>query len=199
MPSELFELADRFLPSYLLPGTRRRLLEQIDSFPHTRGYYSAISTPDYLQGDGWTGFIVFNFISGERRSVRGLVISNSCDVAAENSTVSGQRVVFAPVIRLERFEALLKTSDRTEQQVQSTIDALKKQHINNAFYLPQCAAIPESLILLDDLHSVPLDYFWAAEKTRLFRLSDFGFWLFLLKLSIHLTRLHEEVERGELA
>ena len=35
---------------------------------------------DMLQGDGWRGFQLFMFDTGKRRSVQGLVISNSCDV-----------------------------------------------------------------------------------------------------------------------
>lgn len=195
MTDDLLELADRFLPSYLLPGARSQLLAQINDFPHDKGYYSAIEDPDVLQGDVWHGLVVVNFDTREARSTRGILISNSCDISVDNRAIEGQGLVFAPTIRLDRFADLLRQSGRDDEQVNSTLDRLKKQHINNAFYLPGFGEQPESLVLLDNIHSMPLNAFWALEKTRHLRLSDFGFWLFLLKLSIHFTRLHEAVRR----
>lgn len=197
MAPELTELAERFLPSYLFPEARRQLLDDINAFPHNRGYYTNIGQPAYLQGDGWTNFIVLNFDTGERRPVSGIVLSNSCDIVPDNRTVAGQRVVFAPIINLHKYINLLRASGRDDQQIDSTVGRLVKQHVNNAFYLPAFGQMPEGLVLLDDLHSEPLEYFWtAANKQRLIRLSDFGFWLFVLKLSIHFTRLQEEIQRG---
>jgi hypothetical protein len=195
MADELWELAERFLPAYLLPGARSQLLAQINDFPHDRGYFSAIDSPKYLQGDVWEGLVVINFETRDARATRGILISNSCDIAVENRAVEDQGVVFAPAIQLGKFADLLRHSGRDEEQVRSTLERLKKQHINNAFYLPAFGDQPESIVLLDNLHSMPLKAFWGVEKSRLLRLSDFGFWLFLLKLSIHFTRLHEDVRR----
>ena len=50
-------------------------------------------------------------------------------------------------------------------------------------------------MLLDDLHSMPIElHGQAAEK--LFTLSMAGFYLFVLKLSVHFCRLHENVDRS---
>ena len=53
----------------------------------------------------------------------------------------------------------------------------------------------ESSALFGDVRSQPLDHFMAGDRSLLFRLSDFGFYLFLFKLSIHFTRMLEGVER----
>jgi len=196
MPSDLLALAEQFLPAYLLPGAREQLLKQINEFPHNRGYYASINEPEYLQGDRWSGFIIFNFDSGERKEVKGLIISNSCDINRNNNTVPSQRVVFAPVIRMAAYIDLLKADGRDEARIETMVDRIKKQHVDNVFYLPEHGDLPDALVLLDNLHSEPLAYFWAAPKNRISRLSDFGFWLFVLKLSIHFTRLREEVQRG---
>lgn len=196
MPSDLLALAQQFLPAYLLPGAREQLLKQINEFPHERGYYTSIDDPAYLQGDRWSGFVVFDFDSGAKREVKGLIISNSCDVSPNNSTGPGQRIVFAPLVRMSAYIDLLKADGRDEGRITSMVDRIKRQHVDNVFYLPEHGDAPAALVLLDNLHSEPLASFWAATKTRITRLSDFGFWLFVLKLSIHFTRLREEVQRN---
>ncbi len=50
-----------------------------------------------LQGDGWREFQIFKFHTGERSSVRGLVISNSCDVDPDNQRDIPARIIFAPL------------------------------------------------------------------------------------------------------
>jgi hypothetical protein len=63
-------------------------------------------------------------------------------------------------------------------------------------YLPANPEVmPESVALFSDARSHPLDDFLARERSLLFRLSDFGFYLFLFKLSIHFNRMLEGVER----
>lgn len=192
---DLAELAERFLPSYLLPNARAELLKHLTEFPHNRGYYSIAPAQEQLQGDGFTNFVIFNFHTAERKSVKGLVLSNSCDIAAPNTTVEDQRITFAPIISVQKYADLLRASGRDQERIESTLGRMRKQHLNNVFYLPPYGEFPESLVLFDDLHSEPLSYFWSASKQRLLRLSDFGFWLLVLKLSIHFTRLHEEVQR----
>jgi hypothetical protein len=196
MAEDLAQLAERFLPTYLLPGDRGRLLDAINSFPHERGYYTDLEQPTYLQGDGLTRFVVFNFFTAERKEVLGLVLSNSCDISPDNRPDPAQRIVFAPIIKLRRFAELLLRNGRAQAQVDSAMERLRRQHDNGAFYLPAHGSMEDSVVLLDDVHSEPLDHFWNANKHRVVRLSDFGFWLLTLKLSINFSRLHEEVTRG---
>lgn len=57
-------------------------------------------TEEMLQGDGWRGFQLFMFDPGDRRSVRGLVLSNSCNVDPDNPRDVPARVVFAPLVNV---------------------------------------------------------------------------------------------------
>lgn len=67
------------------------------------------------------------------------------------------------------------------------------------FYLPNISGLGEEAIaLLDritncDLQKLDLD---RLMESRLFTLSDYGFYIFLFKLSIHLTRIREGVSRS---
>jgi hypothetical protein len=62
-------------------------------------------------------------------------------------------------------------------------------------YLPADGLLDEDHVaLLDDLYSMPVAvHRQGAEK--LFTLSMAGFYLFVFKLSVHVCRLHEDVDR----
>ena len=67
------------------------------------------------------------------------------------------------------------------------------------FYLPPGLRLEEEWIALFDKvvnHNANALNFNELLKNRLFTLSDYGFYLFLFKLSIHFTRLREGVVRG---
>ena len=67
------------------------------------------------------------------------------------------------------------------------------------FYLPKNSALGEEAIaLLDRINNCDLQKLNLDELTgtRLFTLSDYGFYMFLFKLSIHLTRIREGVQRN---
>ena len=84
---------------------------------------------------------------------------------------------------------------QTPQQLASIAEAIKGQQVTSLMYLPAVGGIMEpSVGLFDDLRAQPLDNFRANERSKLFCLSDFGFYLFLFKLSIHFTRMLEDVE-----
>ena len=71
-----------------------------------------------------------------------------------------------------------------------------KQVGANIFYLPSMSCGPdESIILLDGIHVQPMDMFTNDSRKRLFRLNQVAFYAFLLKLSIHFTRMQEGVKR----
>ena len=67
-----------------------------------RGYFIPAGSDGYktemLQGDGWRGFQIFSFKSGNVNAARGIVLSNSCDVSAENARVLPPKLTFAPIV-----------------------------------------------------------------------------------------------------
>ena len=66
-------------------------------------------------------------------------------------------------------------------------------------YLPRGKRLKyDAIVLLDRLNNCPAEIIRKEmiEKQRLFTLSNYGFYLFLIKISIHFTRIREGVDRG---
>ena len=125
-----------------------------------KGYYIAnardVNTDAILQGDGWRGFQFYSFETGKKSEVRGIVLSNSCDISKENERDLAPKIVFAPIIKLSAIEARLKNNNLAEDAVKAKIEAFKCQSVTNIFYLPAGAQLDEDYVaLLDDLHSMP--------------------------------------------
>lgn len=150
-----------------------------------------------LQGDGWRGFQLFIFESGERRSVRGVVLSNSCDVDPENPRDIPARVIFAPLVKLAVYEALLGQSGIDAAKIEAKIAAIKAQKTTNVFYLPASGTLAEDYVVrLDEAHSMPVTaHIGSGDREKLFTLSNTGFYMLVLKLSVHFCRLQEQVNR----
>jgi hypothetical protein len=186
-----------YLPQYLSPARQADLWNELRSFPNNRSIYTTrVVEPDLLQGDGWRGFVAIDFHSSARKVVSGLVLSNSCDVSASNRRALTPNITFVPLTRLERYVGRLHAGGQTAEQSESVVTAIKRQEVTSLMFLPaQGDIMPDSVALFDDVRAQPLDHFRAGERSLLFRLSDFGFYLFLFKLSIHFTRMLEGVER----
>lgn len=67
------------------------------------------------------------------------------------------------------------------------------------FHLPEYPRVmPESIIYLDrivNITNTEIDRFSLPDR-RVFTLSDFGAWFLALKLSIHFSRIQDQVARG---
>lgn len=151
---------------------------------------------EMLQGDGWRGFQIFSFSSGDRSAVRGIVLSNSCDVSSENKRDFPPNVTFAPIVKLSKIKALFEKHLLGPERIETRLQAIRSQSITNMFYLPAEGPLEEEHVaLLDDLHSMPVEaHRPTAEK--LFTLSPVGFYLFVFKLSVHFCRLQENIDRS---
>lgn len=150
-----------------------------------------------LQGDGWRGFQVFSFATGNRNQVRGIVLSNSCDVSPENERVLPPNVTFAPIVKLSRIQKRFAQRGLKGDQIETRLQAIRSQSITSMFYLPADGPLGEEYVaLLDDLHSMPVEVHREAGE-KLFTLSMAGFYLFVFKLSVHFCRLHENIDRGQ--
>jgi len=185
-----------FLPAYLSSGLKERLFEELDSFPDNYNYYMFDKGRyDLLQGDLWDGLAICNISRNETKEVSGIILSNSCDIDVANESAYRRKVVFCPIISLEGYKQLL-LSNKDTTAVENIINDIKKQRITYLFYLPVGGDLKEECVaLLDDTHSVHLDEFLANRKNKFFALSQYGFYLLLIKLSIHFTRFHEGVLR----
>lgn len=197
------EALQRQIPYYLTAEDQQVLVRELNSI-------NSGGSPDYLlneyddsfgkvmlQGDGWQGFQLFLFDSGGRRSVKGLVLSNSCDVDPDNPRDIPSRVIFAPLVKLSRFRAVLKASGIDDATVEAKIASIKEQKTTNVFYLPAGNQLTEEyLIRFDEAQSMPVAAHTSSdERKKLFTLSNTGFYMLVLKLSVHFCRLQEKVNR----
>jgi hypothetical protein len=202
MDVDFFEQIKLFLPKYLSPSEKSQLYSELSKFPDNTNFYLTDDSlkDDLLQGDGWRGFVAIDFASGSRKFVSGIVLSNSCDISPENHRDIPVKILFCPLIELAKYQDMLKSIGKNPDQILSITSSIKKQQVTSMFFLPEHAGvIKESIILLDDIHAQPLASFVASERSSLFTLSQFGFYIFLLKLSIHFSRFQEGIKRFPLA
>lgn len=196
--SDIFEQIRLFLPKYLTPAETRELFSELEKFPNNKSFYlnDANLESQMLQGDGWRGFIAIDFDTGARDLVSGMILSNSCDISPDNERDVQANILFAPLIEIRKYIDTLKVIGKTELQIGSIIESVRKQRVTSQFYLPERSGkIRESIILLDDIHAHPLKDFLARDTNSLFTLSQYAVYIFLIKLSIHFCRFQEEIRR----
>ena len=185
----------KHIPSYLAEDDQLTLLRELKVISEGgEASYNSMM----LQGDGWRGFQLFNFTSGERQAVRGIVLSNSCDVDPANPRDVPTNVLFAPLVKLSAYEALLAKSDIPPERVQAKIASIKAQKTTNIFHLPAGGSLKEDYIArLDEAHSMPAAVHNSSDDAeKLFTLSNTGFYMLVFKLSVHFCRLQERINRG---
>jgi hypothetical protein len=105
------------------------------------------------------------------------------------------------LVDLARYVSRLESAGLAAEQIATKVVAIKEQRVHNIFYLPAGEGIQNDRIaLLDDVYSFPtgeLDPNDGSRNKKLGTLSMLGFYLFVLKLSVHFCRLHENVERRD--
>lgn len=193
----------RHIPHYLTADDQQILIRELkaiadgESADYFLGPYQDSFRGVMLQGDGWRGFQLYLFETGELRSVRGLVLSNSCDVDPANPRDLPARVIFAPLVRLAAYRAVLEASSISADRVSAKIAAIKAQKTTNIFYLPAGGPLGEDhVVRFDEAHSMPVAAHAAnGDREKLFTLSNTGFYMLVLKLSVHFCRLHEKISR----
>jgi len=192
------------IPYYLTSEDQNALLKELEQITSNAGGEFVLSSirdqfkNQMIQGDGWTGFEVYDFLSSTKRTVRGMVVSNSCDISTENNRDIPSRIIFAPLVKLSKYKELLSTNGIADDRIDSKIEAIKKQKTTNMFYLPSGNHLSDDYIVrLDDIHSLTMSNHMNHEKReKLFTLNMPGFYMFILKLSVHFCRLHEGIQRS---
>lgn len=190
---------DTQIPYYLTEEQKSGLKKAFSDFSNAKpiDYYIDKYPDELLQGDGWHGLELLQFDSGERRAIKGIVLSNTCDVSPENKRDLPSKIVFAPIVKLANYEAALIQAGLAQQQIAGKLQSIREQLVTTMFYLPACGKLDgEYIAMLDDIHTLPASAFLAnGAREKLFTLSMVGFYLFVFKLSIHFCRFHEEVAR----
>jgi len=192
----------QYLPCYLSSESKSDLLKNLSDFPNdidSRMYTTRLQNDEIIyQGDGLKDFPIIRLPDEEIRKSNVMVLSNTCDLSLENSHLTSKRMCYAPLFSLNKYISMLKNKlGKSEISIQRHIDDIKKQRISHMFFLPRNSGIEEdSIVFLDTIvnHNNLVDG-KSIPGHRLFTLSDYGFYLFIFKLSIHFTRLQEGVDR----
>ncbi len=204
-----FDEIKKFLPHYLSDYANESLFSELKNFPQNldqRLYTSYLKNSEILyQGDGVSGLVHIQLPVPEIKEVDGVILSNTCDIDQENHRLVPSRLVHAPIVKLSKYEHLLekefiKTKLKNKEIIDQHISTIKKQYISHIFFLPKGGNLEEdSLIFFDRVSSLPSNYIPNDKiiERRIFTLSDFGFYLLLFKLSVHFTRIRENVSRNE--
>lgn len=210
-----------FLPKYLSDDSSTALREELKKFP-TDGtkdtiYTSKLNQEEILfQGDGIAAIKTVDLIKEKFKTAPAILLSNTCDMDTKNSRLFGSQVCYAPIIDLEKYlkglsRFLLKketdnnkslSKDQIEEKVSQVIhnhlNDLKMQRITQMLFLPKGGNLAnDSIVFLDRIFNIETNHInrRSLKSDRLFTLSDYGLYLFLLKLSIHFTRIQEKVDR----
>lgn len=186
------------IPYYLTRERAEGFLKELKNYSENTRLITDNQDEQFLQGDGWRGFSAYNFEQSRAHSLRGIILSNSCDISPENKREIPAKVTFAPIVKLsaieELFKSVLKASAATDK-----VAAIRRQENTSFFYIPNQGLLDEDYVAwLGDVHSMPILPFLSDENTkreRLFSLTMVGFYIFVIKLSIHFCRFHEKVDR----
>lgn len=194
-----------YLPKYLSPESERQLFEEIAQFPDNidrRFYTTRFWHEDtILQGDGIKDLLVVNLPDTKIAPAPSVIMSNTCDISLDNVRMFPNAICYAPIFNMRKYrDSLLQRRVKSEESIEQHLDTIRKQRITQIFYLPKGSKLEdESLVFLDRINNCQNEAVSRRElsEKRLFTLSNYGAWLFLLKLSIHFTRFMDRVDRSE--
>lgn len=202
-----FDEIKKYLPQYLSSTSQNELFKDLKEFPgnidHRLFSPKLLEHDQIYQGDGIKGLMVSNFPSTETRDLPAIVFSNTCDVNPENNRFFSSRIVYSPMFKLDKYKHMLieefvDTSEHTLEAINNHIEAIKKQLITQIMFLPKGSKLQDdSIVFLDRVNNYPLGEMSVEDvkRKKLFVLSNYGLYIFLIKLSIHFTRIQENVDR----
>lgn len=202
------EEVKKYLPQYLSASSTVSLFSELKQFPDNidkRIYTDKLKNDTSIyQGDGLHNLLCVNLPSLDARPLLGMIFSNTCDVDGGNKRLFDARLAYAPIFNLDKYrdaiiQRYVKNNKKSLEAVNSHIEDIKKQNISQIFYLPKGGSLEnDSIVFLDRINNLPSNYFDEEQiiNNRAFSLSDYGFYIFLFKLSVHFTRVRENVHRS---
>lgn len=193
----------KYLPKYLSEENYKILLNELKSFPRNidgRMYSIPNDQRVIFQGDGIKNMPVVDLSNVEKgtKKVNCLILSNTCDIDTENKRLFSSAMMYAPIIDLSKYVEILRKKGVDNQKINSHISDLREQRITQILFLPKTTNTEDSIVFLDRILHIDNKYIDrnTLNKTRLFSLSDYGFYLLVFKLSVHFSRIQEKVNRG---
>lgn len=194
-----------YLPKYLSAENYDQLISQLRDFPANidKRIYTTELEPNILyQGDALDDMPVVNIdnleLGVKKRPC--MIISNTCDMDLANKRLYPTTIMYTPLFRLDNYVKVLKQYGASEEKIKNHLSDVKAQKVSSMFYLPSIGNLGESIVFLDRILNVSQKFIDrdTVESRRKFSLSDYGFYLFVFKLSIHLSRIREGVNRGSI-
>ena len=216
LQSDIFELIKTFLPKYLSAEDAKLLTEYIlESFPESKSaakVYSLTSQEYFCQGDLVQDipFAKWDIDSQQFITLYSdfCIISNTCDIFADNKRWLEPNIMLASIIPLKEYETRLGNSGIEVGRIQNHLIDLKGNRITNIFYLPERKSgssiiFEESIVVFDITTNFPVStlnkYSMSSLENggdRIASLSNYGFFTLIFKLSVHFCRLREGVFRN---
>jgi hypothetical protein len=191
------ENIQQFIPYYLSAERQKGLVEELKKLPLNANIFANLIDPEPLQGDGWSGLRLYQFETGRQAAIKGVILTNSCDMTAENNKILPSKIAFAPLLLLDMYRERLVNANISPSKIADHLADIRAQKINSILYLPASGNLAaEHMVLLSDIHSIPVSEFKAVDRLqRIFSLNNTGFYLFVFKLAVHLCRMHEGIDR----
>lgn len=190
-----------FLPEYLSETSQRNLIDAVKQFPDNLDerlycqWDTGESSP--LQGDGVASMTIGHIASRQFIELPCMLLSNSCDMDPTNRGM-GAGICYAPILRLDKYRQQIER-ELGEDYANDYVQSLRNQRVMQCMYLPRGGGLEhERVVMFDQIFSSSNNGDLQSKmcEGRTFRLSQYGFYLLLFKLSIHFTRMGEAVDRG---
>ena len=193
-----------YLPQYLSDIEQKKLIDEIRKFTNNPKYpYLFLPKSDVdafiMQGDS---FVKGTFLIPDVKTktfkniVPCMILSNTCDISSENLRSIPLNLSYAPIFNLEKYQERL-TKEKGQQIADNECTAIRNQQVTSYFYIPSNSGLGyDGFVHFDKVSNSPVPQnHGEIISNRIFSLNQFGFYLFLFKLSIHFTRIREGINR----
>lgn len=194
----------KYLPSYLSAESYSVLIKELSNFPSnvdSRFYWNFADESVIFQGDGINSMPIVLMESLDKGSkwVPCLIFSNTCDLDLLNKRPFGStRIVYAPIVKMSKYKDVLISKRIEINKIEDHFKTIREQRFTQIFYLPKKDNFEESIVFLDKTLNIDNTFILRENLAteRIFSLSNYGFYLFLFKLSVHFSRIQERVDRS---
>lgn len=211
---ESYEFIRTHLPKYLTPKQTDNLFKLVKAnFPNTDNdliYSDELDSSLYYQGDAILDIPFSDFQQGsfDISYPKGIVISNTCDISSDNDRLFKPNVQLARVFGVNELIEQFKEDGHDAFKIDEFVSNLKGNRISNLFFLPKKitngeVVMEDSFVRFDSNVTLPIEIFesttydknYHPSGDRVFSFSNYGFYTFLIKLSVHYCRFREGVFR----
>jgi hypothetical protein len=199
-----FEDFKLYLPKYLSPESSKQLFDNLKDFSDrsNKNFYSNClgNEESIFQGDIIENLPNVKLPEGSIFERTSVILTNTCDNDLSNIRRFPSYLSYTPLVELEKYKQRLVDRLPSEKSgINDHIETIRKQSISQIFYFPIGSGLDKEYIMFfDTISSCPASCIAKNDipTRRISSLSNYGFYLFLFKLSIHFTRFGEAIDRN---